>query len=604
MVKLNPNDLEKNQYAAFVSFLNYSDGTIRDDDGAYYDFLDLRKVSQESLLKICKICKSHFPEAPFVVYRSAKQLKKEYGQFYLTTDGCNIVHDCPPDMLPPITIIDEPQIDKTVPEVKSSNPEWTREDVIKLLTQEAHMVGRMLGSGYDWLEQIHSKWAYTWIVNPDNFKIMVHQAHRDSYKSSTLRLTLAIIMILFPLKKIVLIRKSEDGASELIDGVKKILKTPLFNTFVGILYPDILKSGGLKFTQSSGLVCDTNLNVSLSGEAQLRGCGLSSPITGMHGELIVTDDICTLDDRLSASERARTIARYKELMNVLSNNKNAANVTVLNIGTPWHEEDVFQQMELGLKPKSDEQIQLENDFDKNEEKIRLLDMERGKFKYNCYQTGLMTEKDIEWKRKVLNDEMLFNANYLLRLLQDEEKPFPKIDNVGHYSNSFFADAYEMIATIDAKYSGVDTCSVSVGAYDYEKDCAVVYGKIYTVSLEQNYLDVAQLLWDFGVQKIYMETNTDKGLMGTKFRELGFDCEGYHESTNKHIKIISSIKPFWRPIGASMLPSVQFTQETDPDYLSQIHNYTKGVKKDDAPDNLACLLLKAKWGTLPIRITMT
>lgn len=238
------------------------------------------------------------------------------------------------------------------------------------------------------------------------------------------------------------------------------------------------------------------------------------------------------------------------------------------------------------------------------EVLRKLDMRRGKFVYNCYQTGLMSEEDIAWKKQVLNDDVLFAANYLLSLVSDEEKPFKRIDNVGHYSKSFFTEnCWEVIAHLDCAYGGDDSTSLSIGGYDWDNFNTVVYGKRYDkIPIDKNYLEVADLLWSCGVTKLWLEKNADKGLMGDKFRELGFDVEDYHESMNKHTKIVSTIRPFWRESGNEVLPCVQFVEETDEAYLSQIYDYKKGVRHDDCPDNLACLLIKAKFGNLAVRIT--
>ena len=230
-------------------------------------------------------------------------------------------------------------------------------------------------------------------------------------------------------------------------------------------------------------------------------------------------------------------------------------------------------------------------------------MKRGKFVYNCYQTGLMSIEDIEWKKQVLNDDVLFAANYLLSLVSDEEKPFNRINNVGNYTKAFFDDCWQVVGHIDCAYGGDDSTSLSIGGYDYDNFNTVVYGRRWDkIPIDKNYLEVAELLWSCNCNILYMEKNADKGLMGDKFRELGFDVRSYHESMNKHTKIISTIRPFWRESGNEVLPCVQFVAETDEAYLSQIYNYKKGVKHDDCPDNLACLLIYSKFGELAVRVT--
>lgn len=612
MTVVKPTRQQISLYSKFCHYLNSIGGKIDADDARYYKFLDKNLVDHKSLLRTIKLChKSYSKKVAYAIHLDGRTAGIEGGSFYLTTNGYDKVSGLQKNALPPLLLEFDPNV--KLPEAqnkkfKGDDEEWTREEVVRLLTKEAHLVGRMLGTGYDLLEPIHGEWIKQWILNPGRFRVLVHQAHRDSYKSASLRLACAIMAILFPLQTVLIIRKSEDAVKELTNGVSKILDTPLFHKFVSILHPDVKHKGGFKKTTDTALSIDTNLNVSLSGEYQIRALGLGSPLTGKHSSIIVTDDIVVTADRESEAERRNTISKYQEMMNLLSNNKGFSDTRIINIGTPWHEEDAFQLMERGLKDKTEEQQELERISQKDRteeqsERIRQLNMARGKFVYNCYQTGLMTEKDIEWKKKVLNDDALFMANYMLSLVSDEECPFPRINNVGKYNNSFFADAWEVYAAIDAAYGGVDSCALGIGAYEYDANEVVVYGRRWEkVSIDQNYIEIAEVMLKNNVQTLFMETNTDKGLMGEKFRDFGFNVIGYHESTNKHIKIVSTIRPYWRENGDELLPSVQFTSETEENYLSQIYDYKRGVKKDDAPDNLACLLLKSKFGATSVRIS--
>lgn len=626
-MRAKPTAIQYNMCLHLCQILNQNGGRLACDEAMYYNFLDAYRVTHEAMLKAIQICNPLFRECryPYIHIRSEKESGHADGEFYLTKSGLDWAKNLPASDFPAYAELpkeEKPPISREElhaafnpepPKPKKRKPTWTKEEVIHLMTNEAHIVGHMLGTGYDLLEEIHSTWINGWILNPYDLRVAIHQAHRDSYKTTCLRLFIAEMMLLQPLTTIVLLRKSEDAVKEVVNGVSKILDTPLFQTFAAILYPDVGLKGGLKKTTDTALAIDTNLNTSLSGEFQLRALGLGSPLTGKHAKIIITDDIVTTDDRESEAERKNTIAKYQELMNVLSNNKGFSDTRIINIGTPWHEEDAFKLMERGLKPKNDnykhyEEMLEDPKFSEKRkahfrEMIRKLDMQRGKSVYNCYQTGLMTEEDIEWKKQVLNDDVLFAANYLLSLVSDDEKPFKRINNVGNYSLSFFEDCWEVIGHIDCAYGGDDSTSLSIGGFDYDNFNTVVYGRRWDkIPIDKNYLEVAEILWSCGCTKLWLEKNADKGLMGDKFRELGFDVESYHESMNKHTKIVSTIRPFWRESGNEVLPCVQFVEETDENYLSQIYDYKKGVAHDDCPDSLACLLIKAKFGNLAVRVT--
>lgn len=621
MAKVVADDRLFNLYVVFCHHINNHNGRYICNESDYFDFLDKVKKTHEDVVRAVSICAPLTPKGmPYIMLRTGKMAATPSGEFYFTFDGERFgggfdkkyiqkprkIEPKPEEIA--LKKLKEQQNEAKIAKPKPAPQRWTKTEVLDLLTNQAHIVARMLGKGYDLFEPIHGEWIQRWLTNPKKHKIMIHQAHRNSYKSAALRLFTAIYMILYPLKTVIIVRKSEDAVKELVQGVSSILDTPLFHTFVDILYPDIKNKGGFKKTTDTALALNTNLNLSLSGEFQLRALGLGSSLTGKHSTMIITDDICVDSDRASVSEREFTKAKYREMMNILSDGKGFEDSWVLNIGTPWHEEDVFSLMDKGLPPKSDLQVKLENisskkRTEKQNEVIRKLNMERGKFVYNCYQTGLMTQKDIDWKKQSLNDDVLFAANYMLDLVSDDECPFPKIQNIGKYSKTYFTEAYEVFAALDCSYGGEDGTSLSIGANNWETNETVVYGKLWQkIAIDENYLEVAEYMYDCGVQTLFLESNADKGLMGQKFRELGFNVVSYHEHANKHTKIISTIRPYWRENGDALLPCVQFVSETDENYLSQIHNYKKGIKHDDAPDNLACLLLHSKFGALSIRVT--
>ena len=61
--------------------------------------------------------------------------------------------------------------------------------------------------------------------------------------------------------------------------------------------------------------------------------------TGKHAYYVITDDICNIDDRISRAERQHTIAQYDELQNIRNRGGR-----IINLGTPWHKDDVFGRM--------------------------------------------------------------------------------------------------------------------------------------------------------------------------------------------------------------------------------------------------------------------
>lgn len=63
------------------------------------------------------------------------------------------------------------------------------------------------------------------------------------------------------------------------------------------------------------------------------------------------------------------------------------------------------------------------------------------------------------------------------------------------------------------------------------------------------------------------------------------CDGYHESMNKFVKISTYLKKHWT--------SILFIQDTDPEYINEILDYTENAAHDDSPDSLASIIRKLK-----------
>ena len=97
-----------------------------------------------------------------------------------------------------------------------------------------------------------------------------------------------------------------------------------------------------------------------------------------------TDDIVNLKDRISKAERDEIKLRYQELQNV----KNRGG-KIFNTGTKWHKEDAVETYMPNVKI------------------------------YTCYDTGLMTRKEIEEIRNKMTPS-LFAANYELKHIADED----------------------------------------------------------------------------------------------------------------------------------------------------------------------------------------
>jgi len=358
------------------------------------------------------------------------------------------------------------------------------------------------------------------------------QAHRNSYKTTCVSVALALIIVLFPNKRTLFMRKTDTDVKEIIQQVQKILRTPQMVYFVQTIY-----GVNLRMVTESATEVSTNLSTDIKGTSQLLGIGSKSSLTGKHFDVIFTDDIVNLQDRISRAERDRTKTVYQELLNIIN-----PDGKIYNTGTPWHKDDAFSVMPEPVK-------------------------------YDCYQTGILTNEQIEEKRSSMAPS-LFAANYELRHVASEDVIFvsPKVGGDP-------AMVEQGTCHIDAAYGGEDytafTIVRKVGGVHY------VLGKLWHKAVDAVEDDCVLLRKEFLCGKIYCEDNADKGYLAKSLRNKGERVVTYHESENKYMKIVTYLKGAW--------DSVVFVEGTDSEYIDQICDYNENAEHDDAPDSLASLV---------------
>ena len=86
---------------------------------------------------------------------------------------------------------------------------------------------------------------------------------------------------------------------------------------------------------------------------------------------------------------------------------------------------------------------------------------------------------------------------------------------------------------------------------------------------------------FRLGSVSCEDNADKGYLKKEFGAAGLYTKGYHESMNKFVKISTYLKKAWN--------SILWLDETDPEYISEILDYTENAAHDDSPDSAASLI---------------
>lgn len=406
-----------------------------------------------------------------------------------------------------------------------------RQEYLDLICDEPYIIGHELG--FEDLTELHNTWIQSMMFSEQDETIL---AHRGSFKTTCLTLAIAFLMVIRPNNNIIFIRKTDDDVKEVVNQVGKILKSNLMKYIVYQLY-----GLQLELIEDTSFRITTNLISSTKGASQLLGLGIKASMTGKHADLVITDDIVNLKDRISKPERELIKTSYMELQNI----KNRGG-RILNTGTPWHKEDA-----ISIMPN----VQM----------------------YDCYSTGLIAREVLEQIRNTMTPS-LFAANYELKHIADVDSLF---------SNPQFTDntalIHNGICHIDASYGGGDGTAFTI--IKDRGDKLIVFGKRFNKHVDDCLSEILAYREMFQAGSITCEDNGDKGYLKKELRNMNIVTHGYHESMNKFVKISTYLKKYW--------PNILFVQETDPEYINEILDYTENAAHDDSPDSLASLIRKLK-----------
>ncbi|MHC5248811.1 hypothetical protein [Enterococcus sp. LJL90] len=410
-----------------------------------------------------------------------------------------------------------------------ANELLTLDEIADMLNNEPIIFG--LEAGFEDLTDLHNEWLKSFLYAEEDQTLL---AHRGSYKTTTLAIALAIMIVIEPFENILFFRKTDTAVTEIIKQVSKILQTPMMKLLAQSIY-----NVDLLLIKDTGSEIDTNLHTDVKGVSQLVGLGITTSITGKHSVKVVTDDIVNVNDRVSKAERERTKLQYQELQNV----KNRGG-RFINTGTPWHKEDAISMMP-NVK------------------------------RFDCYQTGLITKEQLKALRATMTPS-LFAANYELKHIADEDSMFasPVIDD-GQLTEQIF----DGVAHIDPAYGGEDGTAFTI--LKERENSLFVFGKRWNKHVDDCLPMIYAHHKNFRAGTMHIETNGDKGYVAKKVEDLHIPVNPYHEKENKYIKISTYLRSNWSRI--------IFIDGTDMDYINEILDYTENADHDDAPDSLASLI---------------
>lgn len=408
-------------------------------------------------------------------------------------------------------------------------------DLARQIIRNPHILGRYLG--YKDLTPLHSEWIkYIWRSN----KHVSLQAHRGSYKTTSIIVVGSIANMMFNWNdRTAIIRKDFTSASDVVKVISRHIQSDRFQAlFHGIfgIYPRIVIDSLIKL--------EWNLKDTKTPEGNVMPFGIGGSITGKHFDHILCDDIITIRDRLSKAERNAVDEFVREVVaNVIDPGK-----FVKFSGTPWHKQDTWRLLPTPLV-------------------------------FDIYTTGLkaFTPERIEEIKK-FTTRSLFAANYELKHVASDDVIF---------SEPTMTDVWDMTLPtyghIDAKYQGDHTGAFTIMSPKPDGRIQAI-GFIFYDHINREYANLVSKWNRYRCGTTYLELNADKGYAARDLSALGMVTKAYDETENKHVKILQNLKKAW--------DLIDWHEDTDPEYLSQILDYVEGQKPDDCPDSAASCIRQA------------
>jgi len=410
----------------------------------------------------------------------------------------------------------------------------TEKKIYFSIRENPHFLGHYFG--FTKLSQIHSDWIKYLFFTDGNKSI---QAHRESYKTTSIIVGIILLFLINPDVTILLVRKTETLASEVLYMIQKILESEKCKKLFSLFY-DFESLIGENWSK---LKFDLSIKKKFFPDSNLTAVGCGASITGRHPDMIIVDDIITIEDRYSKAEREKTKNYIMELLNIVKDSGK-----ILFTGTPWHQEDAW------------------NIIEKIVPEIK---------KFSIYDTDIISQEKINLLRAGMSSS-LFACNYELMHIRRETVFFPEPIYSEWNTN------VHNLAFLDPAYGGSNYTALSIGGI-VNNEYIQVRGYIWKKNVSSLYQEIINLLNKFNVGTIVVESNADKGYCARDLYKLrgNHGVKPFTESINKHVRIENTVLKNW--------DRIRFANDIDRDYLSQVISYIEGEEPDDAPDSLSGLI---------------
>jgi len=176
-------------------------------------------------------------------------------------------------------------------------------------------------------------------------------------------------------------------------------------------------------------------------------------------------------------------------------------------------------------------------------------------------------------------EALFQQNPV----DEAEREFPRLSRVNLPDNV----RPQPFMYFDPAFGGHDE-SALVGGVILEDENSkfnghlfITFGKVWISKIEKTYEKCHRAYNEKNARILFYENNSAQSAIGPYLRDMGLRVDGITNTTDKHLRIVTNIRP--------VLPYLHFTDSVDDEFISRVELYHESAKKRDAPDALAGLI---------------
>ena len=293
----------------------------------------------------------------------------------------------------------------------------------------------------------------------------------------------------------------------------------------------------------------------------ITGLDAGNPaVNGFCGAMII-DDPMKAGDEIYETKRDLVIEHFDKK---LTTRLRRDDVPIIVIMQRLHEDDLTGY----LKKESSHWLDLTE-----KERLNWHD------EWDCVTVEALVDEQSIWPEKISTEKLINERRYKPWVFYPQRQQNPSVKINTQFKGINFEEdqtrIYNGLAIVDKSFGGVDSTALTIG--NKIGDEYVLFGKKWNkhIDLCINEINLYCKLYRCGT--VYTENNDDKGYTAKNNKNFA----EYHESMNKHFKIMTYLYSNW--------PNVRWIKTTDHAFINQIQAYEEKAVHDDCPDSAASLI---------------